>query len=231
MKYNGVVEGKFIKRENRFIGYVLINGEVEKCHIKNTGRCKGLLIEGAKVFLEPSSNSQRKTKYSLVAVLKGEKLINMDSQAPNKVVEEAIEKGKLFKNVSFIKRECKFQNSRFDFYVEMGQKKAFIEVKGVTLEKDGVVSFPDAPSQRAIKHILELIEAKKLGYEAYIIFVIQLEGSKFFVPNKERHIQFYEALKTAVESGVKVLAYECDVEKDELLLSKREVEVRLQEDF
>lgn len=218
MKYKNIKEGIFINRPNRFIAEVEINGKKEICHVKNTGRCKELLISGAKVFLEESDNESRKTKYDLISVYKDKNLINMDSNAPNKVVCEWISSGKLFKNVTLIKPETKYQNSRFDFYVETDKKKIFIEVKGVTLEENGIASFPDAPTERGIKHIKELIESTENGYDAYVIFVVQMKGCVSFTPNRKTHPQFAEELLNAQKHGVKILCVDCKVSKDELMI-------------
>ena len=224
MKYNNIVRGQFIARDNRFIARVNVKGKEEVCHVKNTGRCRELLTCGAEVYLELSSNPQRKTRYSLIAVKKGNILINMDSQAPNKVVEESI--NKIFDNISYLRREYKFLNSRFDFYMEQEDIKSFIEVKGVTLENNGVVSFPDAPSERAVKHLDELIKAVEMGYKAYVIFVVQMKGINYFVPNYENHRAFADKLTEAEERGVNILAFDCIVTADELKIDER-VEVCL----
>ena len=208
MKYEKIIEGKFLSRPNRFIAYVEIEGKAEIAHVKNTGRCKELLTEGARVFLEVSSNPERKTKYDLVAVYKGDILINMDSQAPNKVALEFIKEQ--FKNAK-IKPEYTYGNSRIDIYVEKDGKKSLIEVKGVTLENNGIAMFPDAPTERGIKHINELIKARDDGYDSYILFVIQMKGIKEFKPNYKTHKEFGEALKGAENAGVKILAYDCTV--------------------
>ena len=208
MKYEKIIEGKFISRPNRFIAYVEIEGKAEIAHVKNTGRCKELLTEGARVFLEVSSNPERKTKYDLVAVYKGDNLINMDSQAPNKVALEFVREQ--FKN-AIIKPEYTYGNSRIDIYVEKDGKKSLIEVKGVTLENNGIAMFPDAPTERGIKHINELIKARDDGYDSYILFVIQMKGIKGFKPNYKTHREFGEALKGAENAGVKILAYDCTV--------------------
>lgn len=226
MKYLRIVEGTFVERPNRFIAHVEIDGSMETVHVKNTGRCRELLMPGAKVYLEESDNRARKTRFDLVKVWKGNRLVNMDSQAPNKVVQEFLEQGKLFKNIVKICPETTYGKSRFDFYVETEQEKIFIEVKGVTLEEDGIVRFPDAPSDRAVKHVEELIAAKRDGYETYVFFVIQMEGVQYFTPNDGTHKAFGDALRKASKEGVKVLAYECLVTKDGLEISK-EVEVRL----
>lgn len=226
MKYKKIVEGAFVDRPNRFIAHVNINGAVETVHVKNTGRCRELLVPGARVYLEESDNPSRKTRYDLVKVWKGDRLVNMDSQAPNKVVQEFLEQGKLFKEVTKIRPETTYGKSRFDFYVEADGEKIFIEVKGVTLEEDGVVRFPDAPSERAVKHVEELVAAKKDGYQVYVLFVIQMDRVSYFTPNDRTHKAFGDALRKAAAEGVKVLAYECFVTEDGLEISK-EVEVRL----
>jgi len=219
MRYEQIVRAEFVERPNRFIAYVNIDGKQEVVHVKNTGRCRELLVPQAVVYLEKSDVADRKTAYDLVAVEKNRRLINMDSQAPNKVVEEWLWKKELLPDLVLLRPETKFGNSRFDFYAECGEaeekKKIFIEVKGVTLEEDGVVLFPDAPSDRAVKHVEELIQAKEAGYEAYIIFVIQMRGVKYFLPNGETHPEFARVLERANAAGVKVLAYDCEVQLSE----------------
>ena len=227
MKYENIVKGKFIRRDNRFIAQVEINGTVETCHVKNTGRCRELLTEGAEVYLEPSTKPERKTKFSLVTVDKGGRLVNMDSQAPNKVVEEAIEKGWLFEGITYHRREYTYVNSRFDFYIERGEEKAFVEVKGVTLENDNVVSFPDAPSERAVKHLDELYKAVCEGYKAYVIFVVQMSDVDYFVPNETNHKAFADKLKEVSKKGVNILAYDCKVTENELVMRNNSVKVRI----
>lgn len=216
MKYKKVVEGVFLERPNRFIARVLIEGAEHIVHVKNTGRCKELLVKGARVFLEEGDSPNRKTKYDLIAAYKGDMLVNMDSQAPNKMVMEWLKNGNLFSKNAVIRGEVTYGSSRFDIYVEDEHKKAFIEVKGVTLENDGVASFPDAPTERGIKHIKELIKAKGEGYDAYIFFVIQMKGISCFTPNYKTHREFGKALKEADEAGVKILAYDSIVTSDEL---------------
>ncbi len=217
MKYNNILQGRFISRPNRFIANIEINNKIEVCHVKNTGRCKELLIpEETTVFVQENDNPKRKTKYSLITVRKGERLINMDSQVPNKVVYEWIKKGNLFNNPSVIKTEKTYDKSRFDLYVEEGDRKAFIEVKGVTLEEDGVVRFPDAPTERGVKHVNELCKCIDNGYEAYIIFVIQMKDVSYFEPNIRTHKEFGEALKEAKKHGVNILAVDCNVTEDSI---------------
>ena len=221
MIYKNIVEGKFISRPNRFIANIEVNGKIEICHVKNTGRCKELLTEGATVYLEVSSNPERKTKYDLIAVYKGNNLVNMDSQAPNKVAYEFLKESDLFSKDAKIKPEYKYGASRIDIYVEDGNRKALIEVKGVTLENNGIASFPDAPTERGIKHINELIKATGDGYEAYILFVIQMKQIKEFTPNYITHKEFGEALQNAQKSGVKILAYDCIVTPEALKIDQK----------
>lgn len=226
MKYSNITEAVFLSRPNRFIAYVDLDGKTEKVHVKNTGRCRELLIDNAKVYLEKSTNAKRSTAYDLVAVKKGERIINMDSNAPNKAVGEWLSGKELFPTLREVRAEKTYKNSRFDFYVETQETKAFLEVKGVTLERDNAVYFPDAPSKRAVKHMEELIEAVRDGYEAYIIFVIQMEGADYFAPNRETQPAFAEALKRASKEGVKVLAYDCEVTPGTMQIRKP-VPVRL----
>ena len=192
-------------------------------HVKNTGRCKELLIEGARVFLEEADKEGRKTKYSLIAVYKGDILVNMDSQAPNQMAAEALAEGKIEEigEVDFLKREVNYENSRFDLFYQKGEKKGFIEVKGVTLEGNGIAKFPDAPTERGAKHLRELIKAKEEGYEAAALFVIQMKGVQEFRPNEERDKNFTAALKEAVKAGVKILAYDCRVQVGKVYIDQK----------
>ena len=210
-----------LERPNRFISYCEIDNNIEKVHVKNTGKCKELLIPNCKVYLEESDNPNRKTKYSLIAVQKGNRLINMDSQVPNKVVYEALVNNKislpgLNENIIKIKPETTYENSRFDIYIETENKKAFIEVKGVTLEEDDIVMFPDAKTERGVKHINELIEAKKDGYHSYIVFVIQMKDVDYFTPAWDKHKEFGDALVNAYNNGVNILVYDCFVRENEV---------------
>ncbi|MBE7059177.1 MAG: DNA/RNA nuclease SfsA [Ruminococcaceae bacterium] len=240
MKYKNIVQGKFINRPNRFIANVEIDGEVETVHVKNTGRCKELLVSGATVYLEKVSESSRKTKYDLVAVIKERKnekplLINMDSQAPNAAAAEWI-KGivsKLDDSTEYaVRTEVKYGNSRFDLCVEHSvageTKKTFIEVKGVTLEENGVALFPDAPTERGIKHIRELEKCVKEGNEAYILFVIQMKGMTEFRPNEQTHKEFADALRHAAKAGVKIIARDCIVTPDSMEIDEK-IEVVIKE--
>ncbi len=232
MIYNNIEKALFLSRPNRFIANCrLENGQEVICHVKNTGRCKELLIsEKSIVFLQKSDNEKRKTKYDLISVLKENRLINMDSQAPNQIVEEALLNKKIildgYNNITYFKREKTFENSRFDIYLENEEKKAFAEIKGCTLEQNGVVMFPDAPTERGIKHINELIKVKKAGYDAFIIFVVQMKDVKYFTPNYKTHKEFGEALKNAVKNKVTILAFDCNV-KYNFLEIREPVKIRL----
>ncbi len=227
MRYNNIVKGIFKCRPNRFIAKVEINGKEETVHVKNTGRCRELLRENVTVYLEKSSNPNRKTAYDLVAVEKVREgkenlLVNMDSQIPNAVAFEWLTgENPLFSKNAKIKREVTFGDSRFDLYVEDGERKAFVEVKGVTLEHSGYALFPDAPTERGVKHINELVKATESGYEAYILFVIQMKEVHTFSPNEEMHADFAEALKNAYNKGVKVIAMDCVVTPDEMIIDKK----------
>lgn len=221
MKYQNVIEGIFVSRPNRFTAQVMLNEKTEICHVKNTGRCKEMLIPGAKVYLEMAENPNRKTKYDLIAVKKGEKMINMDSQITNAAVEEWIKEGNLFSNLTYIRREKTFGKSRFDLYAEYDGKRAFVEVKGVTLEQEHVARFPDAPTQRGVKHVEELCRCVEEGYEAYLIFLIQMKGVTRLEPNWETHRQFGEALQKAAQIGVQILAYDCVVKADEIKMDQQ----------
>ena len=281
MKYNQVVSGTFLQRPNRFIAHVLIDGKEEICHVKNTGRCRELLIPGCTVYCAVSDNPQRKTKYDLIAVEKSIEnqivfanagipslhvkstpeahstlLVNMDSQAPNAAVKEWLRSGASpFGNIDFLKPEYKYGNSRFDFYLECKTetkrtgvssnstekteamqapteneithpRKIFLEVKGVTLEDNGVVLFPDAPTERGVKHVRELIRCLEEGFETYVLFVVQMEHALYFIPNRKTHPQFADALCDAQNAGVHLLAFTCKVPPDEMKIDK-ELKVRL----
>ena len=220
MHYPNITSGRFLSRPNRFIAQVEIGGREETCHVKNTGRCRELLVPGAIVYLTASDNPERKTKYDLVAVEKGSRLINMDSQAPNKVVQEWLEQGGL-PGLTRIQPEYRYDQSRFDFYLQQGSQKAFLEVKGVTLEDRGVVRFPDAPTARGAKHLHELIRASQEGYGAYVFLVIQMENVDHFEPNWKTDPDFGQALLEAQEAGVQILAYDCQVAPASLSIGKK----------
>ncbi len=226
MIYRNIKSARFISRPNRFIAYIEVDGKEEVCHVKNTGRCKELLSPGVTVFVQESDKPTRKTKYDLIGVMKGHRPVNMDSQVPNKVFHEWLVKAKLFNNPVLIKPEAKYGNSRFDFYVETEEDKIFIEVKGVTLEENNVALFPDAPTERGVKHIKELIECTGKGYKAYIVFVIQMKGVSSFTPNAVTHREFAETLRLAARNNVNVLAFDCKVGQDFIEINEK-VEVKL----
>ncbi|MBQ8830873.1 MAG: DNA/RNA nuclease SfsA [Oscillospiraceae bacterium] len=209
MEYGNIVHGKFVSRPNRFIAMVDVDGELVKCHVKNTGRCKELLVPGAEVLLYEPKTENRKTKYDLVSVYKGERLINMDSQAPNKIAGEYLEN--VLPGLISLKSEVTHGDSRFDFYAETEAGGMFIEVKGVTLEKENVAMFPDAPTERGVKHINGLIRLLDEGYRAMILFVVQMSDIKYMTPNMETHPKFGETLKKAYNAGVDVRAIDCYV--------------------
>lgn len=221
MRYGNIKKGRFLARPNRFIAHVELEGEEVICHVKNTGRCRELLIPGeTTVYIEDhGANTKRKTRYSLIGVEKGKLLINMDSQAPNKVVKEWMEAGGFLPGITLIRPEKRYGDSRFDFYLEQGNKKIFMEVKGVTLEENGVAMFPDAPTERGVKHVEELIQCKKDGYDAYIVFVVQMSGMKVFTPNERTHKEFGDALRKAKKHGVEILVKDCNVTEDELKIT------------
>jgi len=216
VKYRDILSGTFISRPNRFIARVLIDEREETVHVKNTGRCRELLQKGCTVYLERAVNPKRKTPFDLVAVEKnleggGTVLINMDSQVVNDAAEEWLSRGCLFSANASIRREYTYKKSRFDFYIEDGERKAFLEVKGVTLERDGQALFPDAPTERGAKHLSHLCDAVSEGYEAYVLFVIQMKGIKEFLPNEETDKRFADALRVCKETGVRILASDCIV--------------------
>ena len=226
MIYKNIQKARFLNRPNRFIAHIDIDGKTEVCHVKNTGRCRELLTENATVFVQKSDNPNRKTKYDLISVLKGEKLINMDSQIPNKVFGEWAQNSGFFGEIKLLKAEKTFENSRFDFYIETDNDKIFVEVKGVTLEQNRVVMFPDAPTERGVKHINELCRSIDNRYKAYIFFILQMDNVKYFTPNRKTHPQFADALKAAAEKGVGVYALDCKVSENSIAADKF-VEVRL----
>ena len=223
MIYNNIRKAEFVIRRNRFICDIIIDGNIEKCHVKNTGRLGELLVPGAEIYVTVSDNMQRKTKYDLITVVKDGKYINVDSFAPNIVVGEYLRR--LYPDGKII-AEKSFGNSRFDFYAENGVEKTYIEVKGVTLERDGIVLFPDAPTERGVKHLSELCECIKDGYSAYVLFVIQMKEVTLFRPNDEMHKAFGDALRAADRAGVKIIAMDCSIEPDSIEIDK-EVKVVL----
>ncbi|MCG5104678.1 DNA/RNA nuclease SfsA [Oceanobacillus alkalisoli] len=222
MQYRKVVEGIFAKKLNRFVAEVYIAGELEKVHIKNTGRLTEILQPGAVLALETSDNPNRKTRYSIIAARKGARWINIDSQISNQLVYDALVAGNIqeFHGIRDLKREATFGNSRFDLFYYRGARGGFIEVKGVTLERDGLAMFPDAPTIRGRKHVETLIEAMQAGYEATVLFVIQMKGCHSFTPHYAMDPAFHEALQEAEHLGVRILAYECYVTESTIQLDR-----------
>ncbi|MBQ1234178.1 MAG: DNA/RNA nuclease SfsA [Oscillospiraceae bacterium] len=220
MKYQKIVTGVFRSRPNRFVAMCEVEGQTYRCHVKNTGRCRELLIPGVQVYLQDRRGEGGSTDFSLIAVKKGDQIVNIDSQAPNAVVKEALLSGSLvlpgFEDPDLVRGEYTFGDSRLDFYIEKGSRKGLVEVKGVTLEVEGAALFPDAPTQRGIKHLNELAKAE--GYDRFVIFVIQMKGVALFSPNNATHPQFGQSLKDAQTAGVTVLAFDCDVTEDSLIL-------------
>ena len=221
MQYSKVVQGQFLSRPNRFIARVLVNGQEQRVHVKNTGRCRELLTPGAAVYLAAAENTNRKTAFDLVAAQKGNLLINLDSQAPNRVFHEWVERGGFLSGVTRIRPEYTLGDSRFDFYVEQGKMKHLVEVKGVTLEENGIARFPDAPTERGVKHLNGLISARARGFACTICFVVQMSPVKWVEPNERTHPAFGEALRRAAAAGVQVLAVDCVVAPDILSIGGR----------
>ncbi|WPC41953.1 DNA/RNA nuclease SfsA [Clostridium sp. JS66] len=218
-----IIKSEFINRPNRFQAYVKINGVETMVHVPNTGRCKEILIPGCTVILRQEDNPTRKTAYDLIAAYKGNTLINIDSQIPNKVVEEALndKRIELLSKYNKVQREKTFGNSRFDFKLtDELENECYVEVKGVTLEEDGKVMFPDAPTERGKKHLLELVEVKKCNKDAAVIFLIQMENVNYFSPNDTMDKAFSDALRFAEKNGVHVMAYNCKVGEDFITLYK-----------
>ena len=219
MYYENMVPGIFLRRPNRFIAYVEIGGEEVVCHVKNTGRCRELLVPGTQVWCQHWDKPERKTKYDLIAVQKGRRLINMDSQAPNAAVKEWLLHGGL-RQIAELKPERTWEESRFDFSFQKDGKLCFLEVKGVTLEHDGICAFPDAPTQRGAKHLHHLTQLAGQGYGAYVLFVIQMDGVQHLHPNDATDPAFGSALRQAAAAGVQVMAMDCRVEPDSMVLSQ-----------
>lgn len=217
MNYTNMTPGSFLSRPNRFIAHVQIHGQTEIVHVKNTGRCRELLPAGAAVWCQRSDNPNRKTKYDLITVKKGSRLINMDSQAPNQAAREWLAAGGLG-NVENLRAETRHGDSRFDFSFTKDGRQCFLEVKGVTLETDGICAFPDAPTERGAKHLRGLTEAAKEGYGAYVLFVIQMTNVNYLHPNDTTDPEFGSALREAAANGVEVLAVDCDVAVDKMTI-------------
>ena len=218
MNYQHIRRGRFLDRPNRFVAHVELDGRTEICHVKNTGRCRELLLPGAAVWLEQSANPARKTGWDLVAVEKGERLINMDAQAPNRVFGEWAEH--FLPEPAVVRPEFTWEDSRFDFRLETPAGPCFVEVKGVTLEENGRARFPDAPTERGVKHLRELQAAVEAGLSAALFFVVQMSGMKSVAPNDSTHPAFGQALREAAAAGVQVLAYDCAVTPSSLEIRK-----------
>ena len=225
MRYGKMVPGIFRARPNRFIAHIEIDGELQVCHVKNTGRCRELLPPGARVWCLDAQSPSRKTRYDLITVQKGERLINMDSQAPNAAAKEWLLAGGLGR-IENLKPESRWGDSRFDFSFIKEGKQCFLEVKGVTLENDGVCAFPDAPTQRGAKHLKELAKLAGEGFGAYVLFVIQMEGVRYLHPNDLTDKTFGDALRAAKNAGVEILAYDCKITVDSMDIHEK-VEVKL----
>ena len=226
IRYENMKKGSFLSRPNRFLAHVVIDGTEEICHVKNTGRCRELLRPGAEVWCQHHDDPSRKTQWSLITVRKGERLVNIDSQIPNKLAFDYVNSGGLGFIPSLVKAEKTYGQSRFDLYYEAGKRRGFVEVKGVTLEENGVARFPDAPTERGKKHLLELCQAVEEGYEAWVLFVLAMPDMVCFEPNRPRDPRFSEALCQAAENGVWIRAVECAVTEDTIGITK-EVPVRL----
>lgn len=218
MRYGEILPAEFLSRPNRFIAHVCLGGQEVVCHVKNTGRCRELLRPGVKVWLERGTNPARKTAYDLVTVEKGSRLVNMDAQAPNKIFGEwAIN---LEAGILGIRPEVTFLDSRLDFLLETERGKHFVEVKGVTLERDGHVFFPDAPTERGVRHLHTLVQAVEQGHRATVFFVVQMSDVLDFSPNDDTHPAFGAALRQAAAAGVQVLAYSCHVTPQEVTIDR-----------
>lgn len=226
MIYENILPAVFVDRPNRFIAHVELNGKIEVCHVKNTGRCRELLIPGCRVYVQHQPSPTRKTAYDLIAVEKGERLLNMDANAPNRVFNEYVRAGRFLRGWSVIRPETTHGDSRFDFYLESPGHRLFAEVKGVTLEDDGVMRFPDAPTERGVKHLEGLARCVQEGYEAWAVFVIQTEDVRWMEPNRRTHPAFADAMRQAAQAGVHLLALDCHTEPDRLEIC-RPVEIRL----
>ena len=226
MKYQNIKKAKFISRPNRFIANIEIDGKIQIAHVKNTGRCRELLVPGAEIYVQEFDSDTRKTKFDLITVKKGTRLINMDSQIPNHVFREWVESGNFTDGVTLIRPETFFGDSRFDFYIEADDRKIFVEVKGVTLEENGIVRFPDAPTDRGVKHLRELMGAIDAGYEAQVVFIVQMDDVSHFEPNDMTHPEFGQVLREAVKKGVSVTALYCKITPDSIE-AVGEVEIRL----
>ncbi len=226
MEYDRIRQAIFLNRPNRFIAEIEVDGQVRACHVKNTGRCRELLLPGAGILVQQVDSQQRKTAFDLIAVWKGQRLINMDAAAPNQIFAEWLPQSGLLPGLSLVRPECAFGQSRFDIYLEAGPCRAFAEIKGVTLEENGVVRFPDAPTARGVKHLQGLTECVAQGYTAFAVFIVQMESVRYFEPNWQTHPAFGAALQAAQQAGVTLLALDCHVWETGIA-ARRPVEIRL----
>lgn len=226
MEYPNMRKAEFVSRPNRFIAEIEIAGKREICHVKNTGRCRELLIKGAEIFVQENEKTDRKTRYDLISVRKGSRLINIDSSAPNQIFREWLTESGWFQGLTLIRPEQRFGTSRFDFYLETGRRRAFAEIKGVTLEEDGVAMFPDAPTERGLKHLRELTDSLQTGYDAYLIFIVQMKGVRYMEANWRTHPAFGDGLRSAKQAGVRILAVDCAVTETGIR-AEEPVEVRV----
>lgn len=226
MIYERITPAVFLSRPNRFVAEIELGGRRVLCHVKNTGRCRELLLPGTEVWVQSAQNPERRTGYDLITVRKGERLINIDSSAPNRVFHEWVQNSGYFGKDPDVKPEVTHGDSRFDFFIQSGGRSIFAEIKGVTLENDGVAAFPDAPTERGVKHLRGLMECVRQGYEAYAVFVIQMEGVKYMIPNRATHPEFGLALEEAQAAGVRLLGLGCTVTENSLTAAEF-VEVRV----
>ena len=227
MIYENILPGVFLSRPNRFIAHVLLGGQEQVCHVKNTGRCGELLHPGVNVWVQDAGqNARRKTRYDLIAVQKGRRIVNIDSAAPNRLFAEWVPTAEAFAPLDLLRPEIRRRDSRFDFYLQSGSRRIFAEVKGVTQEFDDVVMFPDAPTQRGVKHLLGLRDCVAEGLEAWAVFIIQMQSVRYLTPNRDTDPAFAQALSKAAAEGVHLLALECHVEPDRLWVLDP-VEIRL----
>ena len=220
MIYDNILPGIFLDRPNRFIAHVLIEGQEQVCHVKNTGRCGELLHPGVTVWVQDAGQQvRRKTRYDLIAVQKGQRIVNIDSAAPNRLFAEWAPTAEQFAPLELLRPETRHKDSRFDFYIESGSRRIFAEVKGVTQEFDNMVMFPDAPTQRGVKHLLGLRDCVAEGLEAWAVFIVQMQTVRYLTPNRDTDPAFAQALADAAEAGVHLLALDCHVEPDRLWVS------------
>lgn len=227
MIYENILPARFVSRPNRFIAHILVDGTPQIAHVKNTGRCRELLIPGAEIFVQHCPAASRKTAYDLITVRKGGRLVNMDSTAPNRLFAEWARAGGV-PDLTLLRPEVRRGSSRFDFYLEAAGRPTFVEVKGVTLEEDGIVRFPDAPTERGVRHLRELADCVRQGLDAWAVFIVQMSGVRHLEPNRKTHPEFADALADAHAAGVRLLALDCLVTED-TVTANAPVEIRLED--